>query len=79
MCYVIFCIAPQYKQIMDEKFFITYRKTVLKDDEILVSLLIPWTQEVVASCITLHYNNVIYSMSMCTVTNNHFVVTMTLP
>ena len=46
LCY--FCIAPQYKRIMDEQFFVSYRKTVLKDDEILLSLLIPWTQEVVA-------------------------------
>ena len=40
------CIAPVYARKMDKSFFVSYRKTVLKDDEILVSLLIPWTQEV---------------------------------
>ena len=40
-------IAPSYVCKMDKSFFVSYRKTVLKDDEILVSLLIPWTQEVV--------------------------------
>ena len=41
-----FCIAPPYVCKMDESFFVSYRKTVLKHDEIVVSLLIPWTQEV---------------------------------
>ena len=42
------CTAPQYARKVDESFFVSYRKTVLKHDEIVVSLLIPWTQEVVS-------------------------------
>ena len=66
---------------MDETFFVSYRKTVLKNDEILVSLLIPWTQEVlteqhfILSVVSYCYG---YSMNMCMVTSSHFVVTMTL-
>ncbi|XP_065920484.1 xanthine dehydrogenase/oxidase-like isoform X2 [Dysidea avara] len=37
--------APQYSRKIDESFFVSYRKTVLKHDEVLVSLVIPWTQE----------------------------------
>ena len=46
------CTAPQYARYMDESFFVSYRKTALKDDEVLVSLLIPWTQEVINIIIT---------------------------
>ena len=47
-----FCTAPQYARKMDESFFVSYRKTVLKDEEVLVSLLIPWTQEVGSEYLT---------------------------
>ena len=45
----IFYTAPQYTRKMDKSFFVSYRKTVLKHDEVLVSLLIPWTQEVLVN------------------------------
>ena len=78
---MIFCIVPQYARNMDESFFVSYRKTVLKHNEILVSLMIPWTQEVYTTSLStsiLHYQLCINSMNMCTVTSNHLVVTMIL-
>ena len=64
---------------MDEKFFLGYRKTAIKPEEVLVSILIPYTHKVknnfLTSCLLLYINseNSVYQYRISAICVSKFV------